>query len=60
MKAQDIPEIDLEELKIFKEQNFKERLEFIDLYTKWMKRTSNKKWSKQHKILIDSQIKHPK
>ena len=32
-----IPKIDLEELKKFKEQNFKERLEFIEKYAEWVK-----------------------
>jgi len=56
MTKEKIPQIDLDELKKFKEQNFKERLEFIDSYTEWLKKKSNKTWSKQQKILIDSQI----
>lgn len=43
------PKIDLEELKRIKEENFRERLQFIDLYTEWLKKTPNKKWSSQHK-----------
>ena len=31
-----VPEIDLEELKKFKEENFKERLEFIEKYAEWV------------------------
>jgi len=58
MTKEKTPKIDLEELKKFKEQNFKERLEFIDLYTKWLKKKSNKEWSKQQKVLIDSQIQN--
>jgi len=49
-----IPNIDLEELKRIKEENFKERLEFIDKYVEWLKKTSNKKWSSEQKDLIDS------
>jgi len=48
-----LPRIDLEELKKLKEENFKERLEFIDRYVEWIKKTSNKKWSKQQKGLVD-------
>jgi len=48
------PKIDLKELKKIKENNFKERLEFIDKYTKWLKKTSNKKWSSEQKDLMDS------
>jgi len=35
MKA---PKIDLEELKNWKERNFKERLEFIEKYAEWFKK----------------------
>jgi len=47
------PNIDLEQLKKFKEKNFKERLEFIDKYTDWLKKTPNKKWSSEQKTLSD-------
>jgi len=33
-----LPKIDLEELTKFKEKNFKERLEFIEFYTDWLKK----------------------
>lgn len=56
MKIEDIPEIDLEELKKFKEENFKERLKFIEMHTEWMKKKSNKAWSKGQNKIIDSQI----
>ena len=46
--------IDLDELKKDKENNFKERLEFIDRYVEWLKATPNEVWSKQHKDFIDS------
>jgi len=46
--------IDLDELKKDKENNFKERLEFIDRYVEWLKVTPNKACSKQHKDFIDS------
>ena len=46
--------VDIEELKKEKKANFKERLDFIDRYVEWIKTTSNKVWSKQHKDFIDS------
>ena len=49
----EIPEIDLEELKKLKEDNFKERLKFIDKYAEWMKKTPNKKWSSDQKSITD-------
>lgn len=49
----DLPKIDLEKLKKKKEDNFKSRLEFIDFYVEWLKKTDNKTWSKQQKELID-------
>lgn len=48
-----IPKIDMEELKKFKEENFKDRLKFIEKYSKWMKKNSNKKWSSAQKKIID-------
>ena len=40
MKA---PEIDLEELKKLKEENFKKRLEFIDFYAEWLRKNAKTK-----------------
>ena len=48
-----LPEIDLEELEKNKKQNFKDRLKFIDEYSKWLKKKSSKEWSKQQKKIID-------
>jgi len=48
-----IPDIDLEELKKFKEKNFLDRLKFIDQYADWVKKTPNKKWSSEQKKIID-------
>jgi hypothetical protein len=47
------PNIDLKELKKMKKDNFRQRLEFIDKYTEWLKKTPNKKWSEQQKKLND-------
>ena len=44
---------DLKELDEDKKRNFKERLEFIDLYVEWLKKTPNKVWSRQQRNLID-------
>jgi hypothetical protein len=49
-----LPEIDLEELKKLKEQNFKERLEFLDWYAEWVKKSNNAKWSSAQKGLINA------
>ena len=46
------PHIDLKELEKIKEENFRERLEFIDKYVEWLKKTPNKKWSSQQKKII--------
>ena len=56
-KDMTLPEIDLEELKKQKEQNFKNRLEFVIFYANWVKNTPNKKWSSDQKEFIDSVIK---
>ena len=47
------PRIDLEELKKMKEENFKDRLEFIDKCVEWLKKTPNKKWSSEQKDITD-------
>ena len=46
-----LPRIDLEELRKLKEDNFKDRLEFIEKYANWLKK--NKEWSSEQKELID-------
>ena len=48
--------IDFDELKKQKEKNFKERLEFIKFWTKYIKSHSDKEWSNQQNIIINSQI----
>ena len=55
MKASEV-NVDLEELKQFKAQNAKERLEFIDLWANYVKRHNDREWSKQQNFLINSQI----
>ena len=39
------PNIDLEELRKMKEENFRQRLEFIDMYADWLKKNAVK-WKK--------------
>ncbi|MEX0920619.1 MAG: hypothetical protein WDZ69_03520 [Candidatus Pacearchaeota archaeon] len=56
MKASEI-KVDLEEMKKFKIQNAKERLEFIDFMANYVKTNPDEKWSEQQNMLIDSQIK---
>jgi len=41
------PKIDLKELEEEKEINRQQRLEFVKQYAEWLKKTPNKKWSKQ-------------
>ncbi len=48
------PKIDLKELEKFKKENFRERLEFIDKYAEWLKKTDNKKWSRGQKTIVDT------
>lgn len=43
------------ELKKCREDNFRERLEFIEKYAKWLKKTPNKRWSSEEKELINVQ-----
>ncbi len=46
-------EIDINALKREKAENFDERLDFIDKYVEWLKRTPNKIWSAHQKEFID-------
>ncbi|MBI2043020.1 hypothetical protein HYT25_01385 [Candidatus Pacearchaeota archaeon] len=57
MKAEDI-KINLKELREFKKRNFKDRLDFIKFWIDYMKKHSDKEWSKQQAVLIDSQIQN--
>lgn len=46
------PNINLEELKKLKEDNLKDRLEFIEEYAKWVKYNPNSKWSSSQRKII--------
>ena len=47
-----LPNIDIKELKKMKENNFKDRLKFIEMYAEWLKKSPNKKWSSEHGNII--------
>ena len=46
-KGLKLTEKDLKELEEEKERNRKQRMEFVNRYAEWLKKTPNKKWSKQ-------------
>lgn len=48
--------IDLKELERDKKKNFEERMKFIDFWAEYIKKHPDKEWSKQQKLLIDSQF----
>jgi hypothetical protein len=52
-KKRKYPKIDIKQLKKEIKQNERERLEFIDRYVEWLKRTPNKKWSKIHAKFLE-------
>jgi hypothetical protein len=39
-----------------KRRNFKSNLKFVRFYADWLKHTSNKIWSEQQALLINSQL----
>jgi len=45
------PHIDLKELKKLKEENFKDRLEFIDKYVEWLKKPKTRSGVQQKEII---------
>ena len=49
------PNINIDELRAQKEENFRERLKFIEQYVRWLKKNPNKKWSGQQKTVIGQQ-----
>ena len=54
-KKHELPKIDLKELEEEMKRNRKQRMEFIDLYAEWLKKTPNKVWSSQHKKFLDKE-----
>ncbi|HPM85928.1 MAG: hypothetical protein PHO61_04290 [Candidatus ainarchaeum sp.] len=51
-KGLKLTKADLKELEEEKERNRKTRMEFIDLYAEWLKKTPNTKWSTQQNKVI--------
>ena len=47
--------IDLKELEVEKEKNFKERLKFIDYWANYIKKSKNDSWNEQQNLLINGQ-----
>jgi len=45
--------LDMKALERWKQKNQRERLEFIDEYAAWLKKTPNKEWSRQQKELFE-------
>lgn len=43
----------LRELAQSKKQNFEDNLKFVKLHAEWLKRKSNRDWSRQQKTIID-------
>jgi len=46
-----LTKVDLKELEEEKKRNFEQRLQFIDAYAAWLKKTPNKIWSRQQNKL---------
>jgi len=47
-----LPRIDLKELEKMKEENFKERLEFVKQYADHVRKAPNKVWSSEQKDVV--------
>lgn len=41
-------------LALSKKQNFESNMKFVAFHAEWLKRTSNKEWSKRRRQLVDS------
>ena len=50
--------IDFEQLQKDKEKNAEERLEFVKFWANYIKTHSDKEWSKQQNIVINSQFQN--
>ena len=48
----DLPPVDLVELNADKQENIRQRREFIRLYVEWLKKTPNAVWSAQQNKLL--------
>ncbi len=47
----------LEEIALEKRRNFEDNLKFVIFRAEWIKRKSNKEWSKRQRIIIDEVYK---
>ena len=45
------------ELEKIKKEIIEEKKRFISMYVRWLKRTKPKEWSRQQKLIIDSQLR---
>ena len=52
-KGLKLTEKDLKELEEEKERNRQQRMEFVNMYAEWLKKTPNKEWSKQQNKLLN-------
>ncbi len=48
----DLPHVDLAELNADKEENIRQRREFIRKYVEWLKKTPNAVWSAQQNRML--------
>jgi len=48
-----LTEKDLKELEEEKQRNRQQRMDFVDMYAEWLKKTPNKVWSKQQAKYLD-------
>lgn len=55
MKASEV-KVDLKEMRNFKKENAKERLEFIKYWAEYIRKHKDEEWSRQQNMLINSQI----
>ena len=44
---------DRREMAEEKKRNIRQRMDFIDLHANWLRKTPNKVWSRQQKVLLD-------
>jgi len=48
-----LTEKDFKELEEEKQRNRQQRMDFVDMYAEWLKKTPNKVWSKQQAKYLD-------
>jgi hypothetical protein len=50
-------EVDFKQLNLEKENNFKERLKFVEYWANYVKTHPDQCWSEQQNLIINSQLK---